>query len=257
MVFQPIVRLTSGEVVGYEALGRGTEAPLQLLDRALREGRLAELDWIFQELAVGVARTGAWDSQHLLFINVDTRVDTDPLARAEQLQRAAENAGLKAGQLAVELGERGPSLDAVEVLAHTYRQAGFQVALDDVGAGYASLSSVVRARPDIVKLDIALVRGVATDPLRAQLMRALAHFSREAGVPLVAEGIEDFADVRALLQCGVEYGQGFALGMPASDPTRVTSQICDRLCEIAASIPPQPSLLVQSPASIGALAARR
>jgi EAL domain-containing protein (putative c-di-GMP-specific phosphodiesterase class I) len=233
VVFQPVVRLATGEVIGWEALGRGPEGPLQLLDRAHAEGKLAELDLVFQQLAV--AGAVGLDGR-VLFVNIDTRIiseQVDAHERARFLVELAAQAGLQPGQLAVELGERGPSLPEIGGLAAAYRAAGFRIALDDVGAGYASLSAVVHARPEIMKLDISLVRGVADDPLRLQLVRALASFSNEAGVPLVAEGIETFEDVRALLNCGIELGQGFGLARPASALEHPTEEVRARLRDLA------------------------
>ncbi|HVK64812.1 MAG TPA: EAL domain-containing protein, partial [Polyangium sp.] len=115
--------------------------------------------------------------------------------------------------------------DRLERIVRHYASQGFRIALDDVGAGYASLTALVRVRPHFLKLDKAIVRHLAGDPLRAHLVRSLADFGRRAGIQVIAEGIEDEHDLQALLACGVELGQGYLLARPAPElgplPTNV------------------------------------
>jgi EAL domain-containing protein (putative c-di-GMP-specific phosphodiesterase class I) len=91
-----------------------------------------------------------------------------------------------------------------------------QIAVDDAGAGYAGLQHILELRPDIVKLDIALVHGVDSDPVRRALIASMVAFGRETGSTLLAEGIETEAELAALRVLGVTLGQGFLLGRPAA-----------------------------------------
>ena len=86
--------------------------------------------------------------------------------------------------------------------------------IDDVGAGYAGLQQILKLRPDILKLDMSLVRDVDLDPARRSLVAALVHFASETGARLVAEGIERLEEREALRTLGVDYGQGYLLGRP-------------------------------------------
>jgi EAL domain-containing protein (putative c-di-GMP-specific phosphodiesterase class I) len=91
-----------------------------------------------------------------------------------------------------------------------------RIAVDDAGAGYAGLQHILEIRPDIVKLDIALVRGVDGDPVRRALVAGMVAFAREGGCSLLAEGIETDSELSTLQTLGVALGQGYLLGRPAS-----------------------------------------
>ena len=87
-------------------------------------------------------------------------------------------------------------------------------AVDDAGSGFAGLTTILRLRPDIIKLDRELTAGLESDPIRRALAAALSHFAQEIGAITVAEGIENDQQLRHLRDLGFKYGQGFALGRP-------------------------------------------
>ena len=106
------------------------------------------------------------------------------------------------------------------------REAGVRIAIDDTGSGYATLSALLRIKPDIIKLDRDLVRGIDQDPVRRAMARALVQFTREDGpADLVAEGIETQAEATALVDLGVTLGQGYLFGrpMPVSELPETTA----------------------------------
>src|SRR6185436_1740922 len=94
------------------------------------------------------------------------------------------------------------------------RELGFWIAVDDMGAGYAGLNSFAALRPDIVKLDMAIVRGIDQDPYRRTLVRSMTAMCRDFGIPLVAEGVETEAEKTVLVDLGCDYLQGFLCGAP-------------------------------------------
>ena len=98
-----------------------------------------------------------------------------------------------------------------------YEAQGFLVALDDLGAGHASLNRLVELRPHVAKLDKALIRSIDQDPYRLALVRSLVQFSEEVGTVLIAEGIESERELEALQKLGVPLGQGYLLGRPNRD----------------------------------------
>jgi len=124
------------------------------------------------------------------------------------------------------LGENDAQLDGgrLRKLYPSYLRQGFAIALDDFGAGHASLGCLLDVRPDVVKLDAWVVRGVAKDPLRLAMVRAMAGFARESGIALVAEGLERPDDLAAVTDAGVPLGQGFLLGRPAPLPDAIEAQ---------------------------------
>jgi diguanylate cyclase (GGDEF)-like protein len=222
VVFQPIVRLLTGEVLGYEALGRvaadPTISPQSMLDRAYEESALLDLDHGWRRLALEhVARHHARDSL-TFFLNVDTRIVDDPRFAPGFTRRLCDQLGIDPRRVVFELVEhdRGLCEERIGKLLPHYTQQGFRIALDDVGSGYASLAAIVRLRPDILKLDKALVTGLGRDPVRCNLVSALAEFGRRSGMRVVAEGIETVEDLRAVMRAGVDLGQGWLLARPAT-----------------------------------------
>lgn len=228
VVFQPIFHLPSGQVLAHEVLGRvcsrslgaPSPGPVELIDEAAATGRLLDLEHGWRRAAIEtVARLpGARDGT--FFLNVDTRIVGDPRFAPGTTRALLDAHGLDPARFVLELTERDPDLGArrlAELLPH-YSCQGFGIALDDFGTGHASLQALLALRPSVVKLDRELCQGLTADPTKRHLVSALAGFSRQAGIRLVAEGIETSDDLRALLDAGVAYGQGFLLGMPAPEP---------------------------------------
>jgi EAL domain-containing protein (putative c-di-GMP-specific phosphodiesterase class I) len=98
------------------------------------------------------------------------------------------------------------------------RSDGVRIAVDDAGAGYAGLQQIVGLEPDIVKLDLALTRGIDRDPVRRALARCLVSFADEIGAVVLAEGVETLSELEVLRSLGIPWGQGYYLGRPAMAP---------------------------------------
>ncbi|MGI8751115.1 MAG: EAL domain-containing protein [Acidimicrobiales bacterium] len=120
-------------------------------------------------------------------------------------------------RIVIEISEhtRVEDYEVIERLLQPLRAEGLRLAVDDAGAGFASFQHVLRLRPDIIKLDISLVRNVANDGLSQRLAAALAGVGQQLDAQVVAEGIEDEETLVALQGLGVDYGQGYFLGRPA------------------------------------------
>jgi EAL domain-containing protein (putative c-di-GMP-specific phosphodiesterase class I) len=108
--------------------------------------------------------------------------------------------------------------DALSESLGRLRSRGVRIAIDDAGSGYASLRHILNIRPDIIKLDIALVRGIDSDPARQALAVALVSFRKDIEAVLVAEGIETQSELEVLVQLGLQHGQGYHLGRPGDLP---------------------------------------
>jgi EAL domain-containing protein (putative c-di-GMP-specific phosphodiesterase class I) len=123
-------------------------------------------------------------------------------------------------RLVLELTEHTRIADYEPLLSALYlhRRHGVRIAVDDTGAGYAGLRHILRLRPDIIKLDLDLTRGIHTDPARRALAGSLKTFADEIDAVVVAAGIEVRIELVALLALGVPWGQGFHLGLPAALP---------------------------------------
>jgi PAS domain S-box-containing protein len=205
---QPVVELQSRTVVGYEALTR-------FADGTQPEKRFADADTVGlgPELEVACLRGALEAAQHLpagrwLSINLSPGVLgvlSEPALLAEHRDRA----------IVVELTERLEISDYSTVRRDLDRIAGaVEVAVDDAGAGFASLRHIVELHPRYVKLDRRLVRAIDRDPARQALVAGMVYFARETDCILVAEGIETEAERRILSQLGVSFGQGYLFGRP-------------------------------------------
>ncbi len=210
-VLQPIVHLGSGRLAGAEALARFAVEPVRPPDAWFSEARRAGLGPELQLEAIRCAldASSVLPSDAFLALNVDA----DALACAE----LAELLDLVAPRpVVLELTEHVEIDDYPELrrVVGSLRDRGARIAIDDTGAGYSSFAHIVKLAPDIIKLDIEIVRGVDADPVRRSLVTAVVTFARETGASVVAEGVETDSEVDAIRDLGVEYGQGYALARP-------------------------------------------
>ncbi len=216
IVYQPIVELDDGAVAGYEALSRFAAPPYRSPDQwfaeATRIGRGVELELFAVERAL--TQFEALPPSSVLALNI-----APTTVRSELLD--AVLAGVPGRRIVLELTEHKRVADygALDrTLAHL-REQGMRVAVDDAGAGYAGLNHMLRIRPDVVKLDLMLTRGIEVDPARKALATGLVRFAEEIDATVVAEGIETPGELAVLRDLGVRWGQGFFLGRPAALPS--------------------------------------
>lgn len=217
-VVQPLVDLRTGFVAGYEALSRfpGSERrPAAWFALAHAGGLGIELELLAagRQLRLAGRPPGTW-----LSINLSASALVS--GRAGELLQG-DLTGLIIEITEAELVAEGQSL---EHRLADLRDRGARLAVDDLGAGYAGISQVMRVRPDLLKIDRSLVDGVASDPAKEAMVDALVRFSRRIGAEVCAEGIESLADLRALADLDVAYGQGFVLARPAVPWPAVTAE---------------------------------
>jgi EAL domain-containing protein (putative c-di-GMP-specific phosphodiesterase class I) len=215
LVYQPILELAERRVVGHEALARFATEPIRGPEVWFAEA--ADLGLIVQLEQAAIGRALA-DIQRLpegtyLSLNVSVRTAMSP-----ELPDIV--AGVEGTRLVFELTEH-EAVEDYEALAEALtrlREGGGRVAIDDAGAGFASLRHTLRLAPDIIKIDISITRNIDTDRGRRALARALITFAEEMSMTVIAEGIETQAEFDALRDLGVGYGQGFFLARPAPLP---------------------------------------
>jgi EAL domain-containing protein (putative c-di-GMP-specific phosphodiesterase class I) len=207
---QPIIELRTGRRVGFEALTRFSQgAPDAWFARAAATGLGTALELAALDSAVRHLRVIPAD--HYLAVNLSAAV----LCSTEF---AARMATLPLHRLVIELTEQtevSSHVDVSEVIG-ALRAGGARVAVDDAGSGYAGLHRIVALGPDILKLDLELIRGIDHDPARQSLTLAMCQFARHTGASVIAEGIETAAQLETLTTLGVGHGQGYHLGHPAS-----------------------------------------
>jgi EAL domain-containing protein (putative c-di-GMP-specific phosphodiesterase class I) len=220
--FHPIVHaLDISRVFAHEALLRGVErdgslvAPQPILTLAREAGLLFEVDSAACRSAIRQAARHSPD--RCVFINFSPAAVQDPEASLSATLEAIEESGLPRERVVFEVVEADRFGDTalLEAVLDAYRRAGLRVALDDLGAGWSTLNLVHRLRPDFIKLDRGLIRGVHADPVKGLIAAKLLEIGRGMGIGTIVEGIEEEAELSWVREHGADFVQGFLLGKPA------------------------------------------
>lgn len=219
-VYEPVVDAKSLTVFGYEALVRGAEGgpfatPMELFGIAAEEHLLFELDCQCRRAAV----EGAIDFPQgaKLFMNIRPTAIHDPSFQPDALTRTLERCGLAPTDVVFEISEQ-ESIENYEIFREArdnYGKLGFQFALDDTGAGYASLEAVLELAPEFIKVDRAFVRGIDQDSARQNMLRAFQAIALDMNARIIGEGLDTLEELQTLGQMGVPFGQGWLFGKPA------------------------------------------
>ncbi len=231
VAYQPIVDLATGELHEYECLFRPNMPMLPqsiaaIVQAAIDTDRSIELDLFLiatileQGGAAARQRTATGGDKLRLAINVTPASLLDPRFEATAFAAMVRDAGLEPRQITLECTEQQAVADVVPLKRATkaLRRAGFGFAVDDAGAGYASFALIAALRPTVIKIDRDIVAGIARDDAKQALVEAFVSFGRRIGARLLAEGIEKRADLAMVTALGVDLGQGYLLGRPASEP---------------------------------------
>ncbi|MBI4896809.1 MAG: EAL domain-containing protein [Actinobacteria bacterium] len=220
-VFQPIVALDTGRVDMYEALTR-FESPHGLntgewFEEAVELGMSVELELaVLARTVAELAGAGAGMAAEPADDGLHVSLNASP----EMLLNPALHATLSAidpRRIVIEVTEHAQISDYAEIkrAIARLRSHGMRLAIDDAGAGFASLRHILDLAPDMIKLDLSLVRGIDTDQPRRALATGLISFAREIDAEIVAEGIETQGELECVRELGVQYGQGYFIARPA------------------------------------------
>ena len=213
LLFQPIVTLADNSVAGAEALCRFRPTPYRSPDKWFADAREVGMQRELERAVI--AKTLDMLSELPMSLKLSINVSPDLLV-------SCDLAGLIDGpfsdRIVFELTEH-ENFGSITDLQHQMkrlRRRGAKIAVDDLGAGYASLNTALQIKPDIVKLDREMVRGIYLDPASRALTAGIVHFADAIGAEVIAEGIERQDEVNTLVDLGVRYGQGYLLGRPGS-----------------------------------------
>ena len=210
-VFQPIIRLSDKQIMGHEALTRFRSGETQRPDLWFAEAQQVGLR---PELEVATARAAverflAGGAGGFLSLNVSP----------DMLPECSEMTGrMKGENVVVEVTEHSAieDYDALQPALNALRERGIRIAVDDAGAGFASLRHALQLDPDYIKLDVSLTQSIDHDRKRRALAAGMVGFANELGAKIVAEGIEEQAELETLRELGVPLGQGYLIGRPAT-----------------------------------------
>ncbi len=223
--FQPIMLAASPtSLYGHEALLRGisTEgdviSPRLLFESAHDAGLLFQLDLAARLSAIRSAHAHGLHGK--LFVNFAPTAIYDPASCLRSTVAAIDQTSIQRSDVVFEIVETERAHDPKHLrnILDYYRGAGFRVALDDVGAGYSSLNLIHELRPDLLKLDMELIRNVDQDPYKGRLVANLLDVAQALGIDTLAEGVETEGELAWVVEHGATYVQGFLLARPAPAP---------------------------------------
>lgn len=218
MAYQPIIRTRDGSIYGWEALLRTRESsvpgPLVFLEMAERLGRIRDLGRLIR---TSVAQTARRNRGVMFFLNLhpDDLLD-------DTLYEPSSPMSILAPEIVLEITERSPvdSVPDVRERIKALRRLGFRLAVDDLGSGYAGLTSFASLEPDFVKLDRGLVADIDSQPIKRKLVSSITAVSRDMGIAVVAEGIETAGERSVVTDLGCDLMQGFLFRRPEElDPS--------------------------------------
>jgi EAL domain-containing protein (putative c-di-GMP-specific phosphodiesterase class I) len=230
MAFQPMLDLRSGRVFAQEALVRGPDGQgagwvMGQIDDQLRYA----FDQACRVTAIREAtRLGLDGAATRLSINFMPNAIYEPENCIRSTLRAAEKTGLPLSSLMFEFTEAEQVRDVprLRAIVDAYKRMGFTVALDDFGAGFAGLGLLSDLVPDVVKLDMSLIRGIDGDAVRRAIVSGCLSMCRELGVTVVAEGVETAAELDTVARLGIPIVQGHLLARPAMDLLPEPATVC-------------------------------
>jgi EAL domain-containing protein (putative c-di-GMP-specific phosphodiesterase class I) len=216
LVFQPIVDMQTGAIVGAEALTRFDD------DDRSPEATFAEASRVdlHLELEVAAIRDAL---ARLPDLPADAYLSVNASCATAMWPGLAEVVGADAGRLVLEITEH-EAVEDYEALVERLerlRERGMRLAIDDAGAGFASFRHALRLGPDLIKADLSIVRGIDADDGRRALASALVSFTRQMGMTIVAEGVETLGELETLRRIGVRFAQGYVFARPGPLPLRV------------------------------------
>jgi EAL domain-containing protein (putative c-di-GMP-specific phosphodiesterase class I) len=218
MAFQPIVDISVGEIWGYEALVRGAEGQgAGAVLAAVTEANRYVFDQACRVKAIELA--GAHlptSSMARLSINFMPNAVYEPRACIRATLAAAARTKFDPSRLMFEFTENERMADVSHVanIVAEYKRMGFLTALDDFGAGYAGLGLLAKFQPDLIKIDMELLRGIDTSSARQNIIAAIVSMAKQLGVMVLAEGVETAGELSALQQAGISLFQGYYFAQP-------------------------------------------
>ena len=225
--FQPIISLKSRSLLGVEALSRGLDGqgkivpPRTLFAAARSQGKAVALDRLCRNKAIHqfccIQTNGQCGRAPLLFLNFDTSLLDRGVAGSGFLRKQVSRLNVPPSQVIIEIVENQvKDVDALGRFIHDYRNQGFIIALDDVGAGYSNLDRITIIKPDIIKIDRSIISDINRDYYKQEIFKALVRLSRKIGTLVLAEGVENIEECLCVLNYDADLLQGFFFAKPAA-----------------------------------------
>jgi EAL domain-containing protein (putative c-di-GMP-specific phosphodiesterase class I) len=214
--FQPIVDLRRGRVIGAEALSRFRIEPDRSPDAWFAAAHSVGQGLALEEVTLRRSLARAFGLPNGCYVAVNV---SPSMLTSGRLVPLLHQSGFPLARVVIEVTEHTSIDDYTQVVSARaqLKSLGVRLAVDDAGAGYASLRHILALVPDLIKIDRSLISGVDTDPIRRSMVSAVAMFALQSGASLVAEGVETAGELEALRDLGIEHAQGFLIGRPSTD----------------------------------------
>jgi len=230
-LFQPIVSITTQRIFSFEALIRGPSdsvlhSPFNLFSYADQHSLSLELEHICRK--VSIADYAKLNLPQKLFLNVSPHVLLEPGFKSGETLRFLKEKGIPPERVVIEITEQQPIEDysLMRGAVEHYREMGFQIALDDLGAGYSSLRVWTELMPDYVKIDRHFIQDINQDPVKLNFVRSIQAMAVASNCQVIAEGIETEAEFLAIEELGIAFAQGYYFDRPTAKPkTKVPKKL--------------------------------
>lgn len=219
-VYQPIVSLKNGEVIGYEALSRGPKGSLlERPDELFKAASLCNRSWDLELLCrtKAIERAENLEKNKYLFINVDPHIFKDEKFKKGFTKEYLEKHNISPENIIFEITEKTSIEDykSFRAALKHYMGQGYKIAIDDTGSGYSGLKMLTETKPHYVKIDMDLIRNINEDTFKQALIECFVKLSEVTHMKLIAEGIETEKELETLINLGVYAGQGYFISRPA------------------------------------------
>jgi EAL domain-containing protein (putative c-di-GMP-specific phosphodiesterase class I) len=217
-VYQPIVDIATGDVIGYEALARSDkEMPAEMFRRAYEKGTVIPFDFHCLKSAIKVLPK--LQPGQYLFLNVEPITLERAFSKGGEGEKFLKSLRAYTNTVVFELteGVKKSDFSFIQRGVEFIRAFGYRFALDDIDDISVKTSQLASLRPDFLKIDLQLVQGIANNYLNQQIVREMVHLGRVNGSELIAEGVEQKIDLEFIRNTGIRYGQGFFFAKPAKE----------------------------------------
>ncbi|MGL5977456.1 MAG: GGDEF domain-containing protein [Erysipelotrichaceae bacterium] len=232
-VFQPIISLRDGSILGHEALTRiDHSASHRNIEQWFQLANECGILWELEKCCRSKTFETAYEIlkppyQKLLFINVNPNLIHDQNFMQGMTREYLEKFNIQPENIVFEITERNSVNDLqgfMSMLEH-YRKQNYQIAMDDVGSGYSGLNLICDVHPNFIKLDMKLIRDIHEDALKYALVKGMVALSQTSNIKIIAEGIECKAELLTLMQLGVQYGQGYFIQRPEKEIYEISDDL--------------------------------
>jgi len=239
--YQPVISIKRKQIIGYEALSRGVNehtgnliSPLELISEAEKYGLILDLDRLFRKKVLeNFAKYYSENPGTILSINLDSSAIHSGFG-SKHFFKAVEGCGINPSSIIIEILES--EVEDINVLVDfvdRYRDHGFMIAMDDFGAGFSNWDRILKLKPDLIKLDISVIRDIDSDFLKQEVARSLIKLSHNTGSLVVAEGIETEGEALKILELNADLLQGNFLSKPFPGNDFRTDPVIHKIDEVS------------------------